>query len=314
MNSLSVIVCIYNAAQYIEDCVKRLSPQLNDGVELLLLDDGSTDGCSELSDRMASRDDRIRAIHLPHGGVSMTRQVGLEMAKGKYILYVDADDVVGPTMISDMMQAADKSNADMVMCDYKELTSEGEIYRKQQPSALDGEAILDDILTGKLYGALWNKLLRREWLLQAKARFPEQLHMREDLVFLSQCLPTVNRIVYLPKALYGYNRRNANALTNNYLNETTDYYLQETLWLEFIIRCEHLKPATRRRLQAYFSELAYTTLRHGLFNRKQWNSRFGSHEKWALQGHGYKKVLVKLALNGHHATASLLRTIIAKAK
>lgn len=312
--SFSVIIAIYNAAHYIEDCVARILPQLGDDMELLLLDDGSTDGSSELSDKMASLDDRIKAVHLPHGGVSITRQVGLELAKGKYIIYVDADDEVGPTMIADMMQAAEASGADMVLCDYKELTSEGEIYQKQQPSALDGETVLDDILSGKLYGALWNKLLRREWLIQSRAKFPEQLRMREDLVFLSQCLPTAKRIAYLPKALYGYNRRNANALTNNYLNETTDYYQQESLWLELILRCRHLKPATRQHLQAYFSELAYTTLRHGLFNRGQWDSRFTSHEEWALQGHGYKKALVKLALRGHYATASLLRTIIAKAR
>lgn len=312
--NLSVITTVYNSAIYLEDCVDRILSQLGDGMEVLLVDDGSTDGSGELCDTVAATVSRIRVLHLPHGGVARARQAGLEAARGEYILYIDADDEVAPTMIADMMHVAVKDDADMVVCDYNELTSEGKIYRKQQPSALDGKTVLDDMLTGKLYGALWNKLLRREWLVQSKARFPEQLHMREDLVFLSQCLPTAKRIAYLPKALYGYNRRNVHALTNNYLNETPGYYLQEALWIELILGSEHLRPATRQRLQAYFSELAYTTLRHGLFSRKQWDTRFAAHKEWALHGHGHKKALVRLALKGHYATASLLRTAIAKTR
>lgn len=311
---LSVIICIYNAAQYIEDCVGRLLPQVDDDMELLLLDDGSNDASSELCDKTAKEDSRVKVMHLPHNCVSKTRQIGLEIAKGKYILYVDADDVVAPTMIDDLLQVADKDNADMVICDYKELTTDGDVYRKQQPSAMDGETILDDILTGRLYGALWNKLMRREWLIQSNARFPDQLNMREDLVFLSQCLPTAKHLAYLPKALYGYNRRNINALTNNYLKENSDYYIQETLWVGYILDCQHLKIATRQHLLEYFSELAYTTLRQGLFDRQQWNSRFMANKDWVLQGHDYKRELVKMALNGHYSTASLLRSIIAKVR
>lgn len=294
--------------------MRRILPQLHDGMELLLIDDGNSDGSSELCDKVANNNARVKTIHLFHNGVAHARQVGLEMAKGKYILYVDADDVVAPTMINDLLQATDKDNADMVICDYKELTPSGVVYRKQQPSVMNGETILDDILTGRLYGAMWNKLMRREWLIQSNARFPDQLHMREDLVFLSQCLPTAKHIVYLPKTLYGYNRRNINALTNNYLNETPDYYLQETLWVGNILDCRHLKTATRQHLLEYYSELAYTTLRQGLLDRQQWISRFVAHRDWALQGHGYKKELVKMALNGHYQIASLFRSIIAKAR
>lgn len=311
---LSVIITVYQAQAYLMHCTKQILRQWQDGMELIIVDDGSSDGTTALCDKVAGENRGVKVIRMAHGGVARARQAGLEAARGEYILYVDADDKVEPTMFADLLQTARKHHADMVLCDYKELTSNGEFYRKQQPSALDGATVLDDILTGKLYGALWNKLLRREWLLQSKARFPESLHMREDLVFLSQCLPSASRIVYLPKALYGYNRRNAQALTQNYLDESPQYYQQESQWLTMILGNNDLKPKTRQQLLEYFSELAYTTLRRRCFSQPQWQKAFTTHPAWALHGKGHKRLLVDMALHGGYGVSSLLRTLIAKRK
>lgn len=311
---LSLIIPIYNASTYLAFSLESLLSQPFQDFELILVDDGSTDASPSICDEYAAKDERIRVLHEPHSGVANSRQVGLEAAKGMYILYVDADDQVDPCMIADMYQEAVTQKADMIICDYRELTHEGEVYRKQEPTALDGVAVLEDILDGKLYGALWNKMMRREWLLQTKAAFPQRLTMREDLVFLSQCLPYASKIAYIPKAYYGYERRNASALTSHYVNESLAYYQQECLWVDLILENQFLQASTRQRLQAYLLELAYITLISGLFDKPKWNAVFLKHPEILGYGTGYKKKMVSLAFKGHFALARLLRTFISHLK
>lgn len=311
---LSLIIPIYNASTYLAFSLESLLSQPFQDFELILVDDGSTDASPSICDEYAAKDERIRVLHEPHSGVANSRQVGLEAAKGMYILYVDADDQVDPCMIADMYQVAVDQEADMVLCDYRELTHEGEVYRKQEPTALDGVAVLEDILDGKLYGALWNKMMRREWLLQAKAAFPQRLTMREDLVFLSQCLPYASKIAYIPKAYYGYERRNASALTSHYVNESPAYYTQECLWVDLILQNQFLKEATRQRLEQYLMQLAYITLRRGLFDKHKWYDTFLKHMEILSLGMGYKNKIVNFAIHGHFALARFIRTLISHLK
>lgn len=311
---LSLIIPIYNASTYLAFSLESLLSQPFQDFELILVDDGCTDDSASICDAYAAKDDRIKVLHEVHHGVARSRQVGLETARGEYILYVDADDTVEPGMITDMYQEAVTQKADMVICDYRELTHEGEVYRKQEPTALDGVAVLEDILDGKLYGALWNKMMRREWLLQTKAAFPQRLTMREDLVFLSQCLPYASKIAYIPKACYGYERRNASALTSHYVNESPAYYQQECLWVDLILKNQFLQASTRQRLQTYLLELAYITLKSGLFDKPKWDAAFLKHPEILSYGTDYKKKMVSLAFKGHFALARLLRTFISHLK
>lgn len=312
--NISLIIPIYNASSYLSSTLEALLLPSSPSLEIILVDDGSTDASPSICDEYAEKDERIRVLHEPHSGVAHSRQVGLEAAKGVYILYVDADDQVEPDMIADMYQEAVTQKADMVICDYRELTYDGEVYRKQEPTALSGEAILEDILSGKLYGALWNKMMRREWLLQTKASFPLELTMREDLIFLSQCLPYASKIAYIPKAYYGYERRNTSALTSHYVNESPAYYTQECLWVDLILQNQFLKEATRQRLEQYLMQLAYITLRRGLFDKHKWYETFLKHPEILSLGMGYKNKIVNFAIHGHFALARFIRTLISHLK
>lgn len=314
MMKISIIIPLYNASSYLHHSIDSILSQPFQDIEIILVDDGSTDESSAICDEYANRDKRIKVFHEPHSGVAHSRQVGLEHAIGEYILYVDADDLVDADMVSEMYDEAIRQQVDMVICDYRELTHEGEIYRMQEPSALDGVTVLDDILNGKLYGALWNKMMRREWLLSANACFPEVLTMREDLIFLSQCLPFAKKIAYIPKAYYGYERRNATALTSNYVNETPTYYNQESLWISLILKNAYLTKETCLRLEQYFFKLSYITLKQGLFERNLWNERFQKHKDLLTYGSGFRKAIVSLACHGHFHIAQILRTLISKVK
>lgn len=314
MVKISVIIPLYNACSYLHHSLDALFSQPFQDIEIILVDDGSTDGSAAICDEYAAKDSRIRVFHESHSGVAHSRQVGLVHATGDYILYVDADDVVDANMFSDMYDEAIRQQADMVICDYRELTHEGEAYRKQEPTALDGVTVLDDILNGKLYGALWNKMMRREWLLATKACFPQELSMREDLIFLCQCLPFAKKITYIPKAYYGYERRNATALTSNYVNETPSYYNQESLWVSLILKNQYLAKNTRLRLEKYFFRLSYITLKYGLFDKKLWNESFKEHTDLLAYGSGFRKAIVNLAYCGYFRIAQIMRTLISKVK
>ncbi len=311
----SIIIPLYNASSYLHHCIDTLLSQPFQDIEIILVDDGSTDESPAICDEYASKDGRIKVFHEVHSGVAHSRQIGLEYATGDYILYVDADDMVDTNMISDMYDEAIRQQADMVICDYRELTHDGEVYQKQEPTASDGVTVLDDILNGRLYGALWNKMMRRMWLLETKACFPQELSMREDLIFLSRCLPFAKKLTYIPKAYYGYERRNATALTSNYVNESPPYYYnQESLWVSLILTNQYLTKETRLRLEKYFFRLSYITLKYGLFDKNLWNQRFKKQKDLLSYGSDFRKTIVNLAYCGHFHTAQFLRTLISKVK
>lgn len=311
---LSIIIPVYNASSYLSGCLERLIKQPFKSIEIILIDDGSTDNSASICDEYAQKDYRIRVKHELHAGVAHSRQIGLEEAQGDYILYVDADDVVDTNMITDMYQKAINEDADMVICDYRELTHDGVVYRKQEPSTLSGIVVLNEMLCGKLYGALWNKMMRREWLMKTKASFPQELTMREDLIFLSQCLPYARKIAYIAKAYYGYERRNTSALTSNYLNESQSYYNQESLWVSLILKNKSLSNSIRLQLEHYYFKLSYITLLKGLFDKQLWNERFKSHENLLDYGSGFRKTIVSFAFCDHFRIAQFMRTIISKIK
>lgn len=314
MMNISLIIPIYNASSYLSSTLEALLSPSSPSIEIILVDDGSTDESPAICDEYARKDGRIKVFHEAHHGVAHSRQVGLDHAIGEYILYVDVDDQVQPDMISEMYQLAEVQQADMVICDYRELTHHGEVYHAQKPTALDGVTILDDILNGRLYGALWNKMMRREWLMKTKASFPQELTMREDLIFLSQCLPYAQKIVYIAKAYYGYERRNTSALTSNYVNESPSYYNQECLWVSLILKNKFIYATTRTRLETYYFTLAYITLLKGLFDKRLWNKYFLSHERLLDYGIGFRKHIVSLAYRGHFNLSQILRTFISKIK
>lgn len=314
MLNISIIIPLYNASSYLHHSLDTLLSQSFQDIEIILVDDGSTDESPAICDEYARKDGRIKVFHEAHSGVAHSRQIGLEEAQGDFILYVDADDVVETDMITDMYQKAINEDADMVICDYRELTHDGELYRKQEPSILTGVVVLNEILCGKLYGALWNKMMRREWLMKTKASFPQELTMREDLIFLSQCLPYAQKIAYIAKAYYGYERRNTSALTSNYLNESPSYYNQESLWVSLILKNKSLSNSNRLQLERYYFKLSYITLLKGLFDKQLWNERFKSHENLLDYGSGFRKTIVSFAFCDHFRIAQFMRTIISKIK
>ena len=105
--SISIVVPIYNVKDYLEECVESIKNQTYEDYELILVDDGSTDGCGEIVDRLADSDERIIAIHKANGGLSDARNAGIKIAKGEYITFIDSDDGIEVDYLEKMITLAD---------------------------------------------------------------------------------------------------------------------------------------------------------------------------------------------------------------
>lgn len=312
---ISIIVTVFNSEAYLSRCLPKILTQSFCDFELLLIDDGSTDSTGEICDEYAKKDKRIRVFHERHKGVAHARQVGLDNAKGEYFIYIDADDYIEENFIEEMLLCARSTNSDIVICDYLELKKDNTIYHKEQPTELSGISYLNDILANKCYGALWNKMILTQLVKDNNARFPQDFSMREDVVFISQFIPQARKLSYIPKALYIYNRQNVSSLTNNYLDESKNYYLHEIKWIITILKNRFLYEETKHKNERYLLELAYITLRSDLLSKEDWTTFFVPYaQELKLVGTGYKKALVLLALNGHFTIARIIRTIISKIK
>ncbi len=209
---ISVIVPVYQVKDYLDECIQSLSRQTWRNMEILLIDDGSTDGSSAICDRYAGKDSRLRVFHQGNQGLSGARNEGLRQAKGEYIAFVDSDDLVSPIYIEELYHLIRKYDADISVCDYSVNweTVDREHRNDLKSICLDSERMLME-WHGKrkrVETVVWNKLYRREILLSSvqPALFPEgKLH--EDVYVSHQIVQHARRIAVTEEKLYMYRQR-----------------------------------------------------------------------------------------------------------
>ena len=205
-NKISVIVSIYNVQDYVEKSIQSICNQTYKNLEIILVDDGATDNSGTICDDIAKKDDRIKVIHKKNGGLSSARNEGIRNATGEYIAFVDGDDWIDETMYEDMLRAIQTYNADIAICNYKEVsrrevrdTSTEDITIFENREVL--KAFIDEDVTYQIQNAAWNKLYKRS--LMGGLRFPEG-KLFEDIVYTTKLLAASKRAVYVNKAYYNY--------------------------------------------------------------------------------------------------------------
>ena len=203
---ISVIVAVYNIEKYLEKCVDSIQRQTYRNLEIILVDDGSTDCSGVMCDRFAADDDRIVVIHKQNGGLSDARNVGAQAATGEYIAYVDGDDWIDREMYEDMLRAIDATKADVAICRYRciypdrvvdDSTDKQVVFEGRE--AL--KAYIEEDEHYQIQNAAWNKLYRKDFA--RGLQFPKG-KWYEDIVYTAKLLAMANRTVYLDKAYYNY--------------------------------------------------------------------------------------------------------------
>lgn len=217
---ISIIVPVYNSGKYLGRCIDSILSQTFRDFELILVDDGSTDGSGAICDEYASNDSRIRVIHKLNGGVSSARQCGCDAVTAKYSIYIDSDDYVENCMLQDMYDVITEKDADLVVCDYIINDSIGCQRYKKQIVSEESSKLLIDILEMRTFGALWNKLIRHSLYKQYNVSFIKDINYCEDVLVLAQLLKNKINTAYVPKGNYHYCFDKSDSITRKYTEET----------------------------------------------------------------------------------------------
>lgn len=214
---ISIIVPVYNVAPYIEASLDSVLAQTHTNWELILVDDGSTDGTGSVCDHYAERDSRIHVIHKENGGAADARNTGLDEAHGRYITFLDGDDYLSRDMMACLLEALVREDADLSICNYITVQGRagGRAPREDIISAgviTGAEAVMRTFGDGSIpYVVPWNKLYKHE--LWEGIRFPSG-QIREDEFVAHRIFARCRRVALIEDALYYYTQRSDSAMTN----------------------------------------------------------------------------------------------------
>lgn len=222
---VSVIIAVYNAEKYIENCVRSLFGQTLDDLELIFVDDCSPDGSipimKSILEEYPNRKNQVKVIrHAINQGVSRTRQDGINAASGEYIIHCDPDDWVESNMYELLYQKATENNADMVICDYGNVKNDVVFYQTQKPKELTSISILESLAglnSNIISGGLCNKLVKKKCY--TDVTIPSDINNGEDVYFLFKILKKDLIINYINKLLYYY-RDNPNSIVHTFTEES----------------------------------------------------------------------------------------------
>lgn len=264
---ISIIVPVYNVEKYLSRCIDSILSQTFFDFEILLIDDGSTDGSPIICDKYANKDSRVRVFHKKNGGVSSARNMGLEYALGEWITFVDSDDWIDNNMYTLLYEETISSNADIVLCDFYVYYSKNRIELNK---AISTDCSKNDIIRKYIlsFTSLCNMLVHRSLYDKIKLRIPLNLINCEDFWLTVQLFYYAKKVSSIHIPLYYYNRENENSILNNfdankaqseinaYLNiisffrgkNILDLYNKEISWR--ILKCKQdlvLNPKTHKR-------------------------------------------------------------------
>ena len=210
-NLISIIIPIYNTEKYLNRCIETVVNQTYSNLEIILINDGSTDNSKEICEEWCKKDNRIIFINKDNTGVSDTRNKGLEIAKGEYISFIDSDDYIELNFYEKLLKCIMSEKTDIVMCGYNRIyENKIEKHLYSYPNKLDKYSFLMKPMI--IEGFIWNKLFKKDII--ANLRFYSDIAMTEDKLFLFEYLDKINNISILNEPLYNYNVYNYNSITH----------------------------------------------------------------------------------------------------
>lgn len=215
---VSLIVTVFNTERYIRECLESICNQTYRELEVIVVDDGSTDNSPSICDEYREKNNFFTVVHKINEGVSVARNVGIDNAHGKYITFIDGDDVIEANFCKILADAADKNNADIVICDYKSFNSINERISSFAPSLKDKQEYKRELILRTLYreygghiknsvvsaGVTWGKFYNLDFIRKENSRFIPGLVRAQDTVFWLNTVIKTDNIVHVNVPLYCY--------------------------------------------------------------------------------------------------------------
>ena len=205
---VSIVVPVYNVELYLEECIDSILNQTYSDLQIILIDDGSTDRSGEIIEQYKKADQRVITVHKDNGGSSSARNVGLKHAEGEYVVFIDSDDIIHRNFVRELLDAAYEDDADITACDFISIRDnkpdDNKNYKKIKMLMNSREAIFEMYKSDSIGWNIWNKLFKRS--LFEDIQFPEG-RLCEDKATIYKLLLEANRISYLHIPLYYYRLR-----------------------------------------------------------------------------------------------------------
>lgn len=233
MKTISVIIPVYNTEKELPKCLKSICDQTYKDLEIICIDDGSTDGSSQVLDEFSMKDNRIKVVHQKNGGESNARNTGLKMASGEYIAFCDCDDWIDTDMYEILARELNCENIDMVGGSwYKETDAYSQEIRNQLPvnnAAFTREELLKYLYKRDSYRGfayMWNKLYKREILKDKFGKlllFDEDLRLGGDVLYLAEAALNIKKGKYIDRAFYHYYQRSESGCHTKDVDKLQDW-------------------------------------------------------------------------------------------
>lgn len=258
-NRLSIIIPVYNAEDYLDRCLHSILEQEFSSYEVILVDDGSSDASPLICDRYSSTDPRFRTVHKPNGGVSSARNMGLELAKGEYIMFLDSDDTLLPLGLDDIMGAV--TGEDMVVAGYATFIDNVPIktVKPKKTKTYKGadypEFFQQNVRRNcEMLDAPWAKLFKRKVI--GNIRFCEELSYAEDKLFVFEVMARCSSILAFSEAIYGYYMRpgslGSDTKSIKHVSQLMVFLPKYAVVLDALVqRC----PTTKKVVELYHNDL-----------------------------------------------------------
>lgn len=295
--TVSIILPCYNVAPYLDECLESLVRQTWEDLEIICVNDGSTDDTPAVLRRWAEKDARIRVIDRENGGLSAARNTGIDAATGEYIGFIDPDDYVDISMYACLVEEARKHEAQVTACGYVSFSDgDRKVLEECSHSPSCGveenaraSVFQEDAVWKRMDVVAWNKLYKREFLESLGFRFELSFKGGEDDVFWLMTLPHASRLAVIPDQLYFYRRKRAGSLSDVWDRDGWFYsmnmdrleyvtaYWKKIGWLESAVRQGWLAHVMKRYL------LAHVTSAEEIFQRLDEEERRGlaaRYRKW----------------------------------
>lgn len=244
-NLISILMPVYNGEDYLEETVSSILNQSYKEFELIIINDGSADNTKIICDKLERTDKRIKVTHKENTGVSHTRNTALDNARGKYIAFIDSDDLVHKDYLKILLSSMEKSNGQLAVCGFKErkVSANGQVEElsrvfcpKEVIAMEDMKDLIMDFGNSGLLNPLWNKLYSREVIEKNNIRFKEAVETGEDFIFNLQYFRKIKNICFSKEELYYYIRRNNNSITYQYIDNMYEKGLEIHSLLEDFLK------------------------------------------------------------------------------
>lgn len=225
---ISVIIPVYNAKKTLSACIESIIRHQDPAIEILLIDDGSTDGSAAICDICDNRDSRIRVYHRENQGVSAARNFGLSEARGEWIAFIDSDDTIDP----DYFPLDKEHNSDLLIQNWKFVGRED--YLEHFEAAIyqgdEFRRFLSENAHLDAFRVVWGKFLRRDIIERFHLRFDTRIHLGEDTLFILSYLSHCQSVEVLGTSLYHYYRPANWSIDKYHISPEDNIYYMESFW------------------------------------------------------------------------------------